>query len=421
SESSGGAADDGGSGGEPAGCSGFACADGQCIENSWHCDQIVDCSSGEDEVDCPGADDDGGGVDPSGGGCNGFACDNGTCIEAGWQCDGYDDCSGAEDELGCGGASGDEGGGDDGGSGCDGFTCDDGSCIDWSWSCDGYVDCAGGEDESGCATVGGGLGLSAQTQAKPDQLGCIVDWTLGGGATGVVAGEVISKSCTAGGVVVGFVSGGGGFAAATVCFAADTVQLDAVLGGITGALTGLVGGVFSCSGDDRATADAALETMAQQGAIPTYEVEAAPATNAKKCGVPTVVPLTGEAQQCTELHDDMKAFETSNAYACNLDIGNIANDAASIAAACDEIRARFDNAATLADKRLAIGEACYDNGYLGPMGNSDYGHQVAWCSVHGAMQKCVEQARHAKLNCELTQTMAQHFPPTGCSDLLACN
>ena len=54
------------------------------------------------------------------------------------------------------------------------------------------------------------------------------------------------------------------------------------------------------------------------------------------------------------------------------------------------------------------------------MGNSDFGHQFAWCGVHEAMQKCVEQANHAKLRCPLTQTMAQHYLPGGCGNVLAC-
>ena len=89
----------------------------------------------------------------------------------------------------------------------------------------------------------------------------------------------------------------------------------------------------------------------------------------------------------------MKAFEQSEPHSCNIDIGNVGNDPASIAAACSEIRKNFDNAAKLADLRLDVGRACYENGNKGPMGNSDFGHQFAWCSVHQAMQRCVTQAQ----------------------------
>lgn len=395
------------------GCDGFACNDGECIAADWRCDQITDCASGEDEQDCaadPGTPD-----APS---CQGFTCNDGACIDAAWQCDDYVDCTGGEDEQNCAPGTG---GGDDGAA-CDGFTCDDGACIEASWQCDDYVDCNGGEDEANCAAAPAPLGLAAapETQAGP-AIDCIAQWTVGGAGAGVVAGELVSKGCAAGGVVVGLATAGGGFAAATVCLGADVVQIDAVVGGISGAVAGLVGGVATCEGNALAEAGAALMSLVTGGAsVPTYQVEASANADAKQCGIPLEVPLSGDEAECSALHDEMKEFDSTKPHSCNVDIGNVGNDAASIAAACDEIRTAFDNAATLADKRLAIGEQCYDNGKVGPMGSSDFGHQFAWCSVHQAMQRCLTQAQHPKLACELSQTMAQHFLPGGCENVLAC-
>lgn len=410
--------------GDAGGCAGFTCNDGACIDASWRCDAITDCTGGEDEADCGGGQGSGGGGSDGGGqACGGFTCDDGTCIDASWQCDGYTDCAGAEDESGCGGGGGSSGGGDGGGgdgSSC-GFTCDDGSCIDGAWLCDGYVDCSGGEDESGCAARGSDLGLAAAPHVQRGALSCVATWTAGGAGTGALAGETISKACEGGGVIVGFVSGGTGFAAATVCFAADAVQLDAVVGGIIGALTGLVGGVANCEGSIFDEAAGALGNLLSSSSIPTYNVQANGTTAEKKCGVPVAVALSGDAAECMELHDDMKEWESTRPHDCSVDIGNLPKDAASIAAACTEIRKNFSNALELAEKRLAIGQKCYANGNQGPMGSSDFGHQVAWCNVRQSMQNCVDLARHPKLNCELTQTMAQHFLPAGCDDLIACN
>ncbi|MBK6922307.1 MAG: hypothetical protein IPH07_33255 [Deltaproteobacteria bacterium] len=424
--SAGGSGSDGG--GDPSGglgCSGFSCNDGQCIDASWRCDAITDCSGGEDEANCG---NDGGNGSGGGGDCSGFACNDGSCIDASWQCDGYSDCSGGEDESGCGGSGGDPSGGDpsggdpSGGDSCDGFRCDDGLCVEWSWVCDGYADCAVSEDESGCSVdADASLGLTQPPRVQEGPaLDCIAKWTVGGGAAGAAAGEAISKACEGGGVVVGLATGGGGFAAATVCFAGDVTQIDAVVGGIFGAVAGLVGGIASCEGDALAEAGSALQAVLSVGSIPTYKVEASGTTETKRCGIPVDVPLSGDQADCDQRHSTMKQFEQNEPHSCDIDIGNVGNDAASIAAACSEIRKNFDNAAKLADLRLDVGRACYENGDKGPMGNSDFGHQFAWCSVHKAMQRCVTQANHAKLKCDLTQTMAQHFLPAGCENVLAC-
>ena len=390
--------------GDPAegGCTGFACNDGTCIDAAWKCDGVDDCAQGEDEAGCPGGDV-----------CTGFECNDGKCISSTWKCDGITDCDGGEDEADC-----PNGGGD---PACTGFECNDGTCIDANWTCDGIVDCPDGEDEAGCQASMPGGSFSTPTRTAQGALSCIASWTYSSARVGAQVGKVISSSCTAGGAIVGLKTAGTGFAAATVCYAANKTQVDTVLGGILGAVTGLVGGVWYCEGDAFAEATDAIDVLLSTGTLPTFVVQDGESdVIAMKCGVPVKVPPSGDEAQCKMLHDDMKDFASSHAHHCDIDVGAVGNDPAAVEAACADIRRRFENAAEVAERRLEIGERCYDNGNLGPMGNSDYGHQVQWCSVHRAMEKCVEQARHPKLNCDLTQTMQQHFKPTGCGNLLSC-
>jgi hypothetical protein len=393
-------------------CDGFACNDGLCIDAHWQCDGIVDCAGGEDEAGCPGGDDGGDGAD----GCDGFQCNDGKCISPNWVCDDIVDCAGGEDEAGCGG-------GDGGDPACTGFECDDGKCIDASWVCDGIVDCAGGEDEAACSHSAPAPTLGTAPRTSESALACIAAWTGAGAGAGALAAKAVSSSCASGGVVVGFVSGGSGFAAATVCFGANVSNADSIVGGILGAVSGLVGGVWSCEGNALAEAGAALEHLLSTGTIPTFQVEHAEGDQADttKCGVPAHVDRANHAE-CGPLYEDMKEFGWVHDTSCNdVNVAQIPDDPAAIAAACSDIRRRFSNAAEYADRRLQVGSLCYPNGNEGPMGNSDYGHQVQWCQVHRSMQKCVEKARHPKLDCSLTQTMAQHSQPTGCENLLACN
>ncbi len=253
--------------------------------------------------------------------------------------------------------------------------------------------------------------------------GCIVTWTVTGGAAGAAAAEVATKACEGGGLVAGFVTGGGGFAAAAVCGAADVAFVDTVAGGLIGALGGLVGSVYFCEGGVRDQATSLFESLvgSDPDSIPTYEVQ--PATGAKKCGIPLEVPLSGNAETCSDLHDEMKEFGFTHPHECSVDFGNLGNDPQVLADTCEDIKRRFANASSLADKRLEIGDACYDNGDAGPMGSSDFGHQVAWCSVHRSMANCVAQAKHPKLaaaGCSLTQTMKNYGDPTGCNNVLSC-
>jgi hypothetical protein len=146
---------DGDAGAGESGCADnqFACSDGACIPEDWRCDgEYEDCTGGEDEADCDGAEA------PTGCAADEFTCSDGACIPGAWKCDGeYEDCTGGEDEADCGG----NGGGEEdppGSGGCEAgqWACSDGACIPGAWQCDGYSDCAGGEDEDGCDAGGGG-------------------------------------------------------------------------------------------------------------------------------------------------------------------------------------------------------------------------------------------------------------------------
>ena len=69
----------------------FQCYNGQCIPGSWECDDIVDCSRGEDEQDCYS-------------GCqyDEWQCAGGDeCIPHNWICDNYTDCWDGSDEMNC--------------------------------------------------------------------------------------------------------------------------------------------------------------------------------------------------------------------------------------------------------------------------------------------------------------------------------
>ncbi len=199
----------------------------------------------------------------------GFECADGTCIDASWECDGINDCSVAEDESNCG-------------ESCSGHTCGDGTCIQADWVCDAFVDCNDGSDEAACGIAQQNFDFAGQRgPAKLDGT-CVFTSTATGAVTGAAAAEVISTSCVAGGVLVGVASAptgagaAGGFGVAAVCGVADVSQIDAIAGGLAGAVTGLVGGVTFCDGGIVDQANSFIDWLwgNEPQSIPVYTIQA---------------------------------------------------------------------------------------------------------------------------------------------------
>ncbi|XP_068154728.1 basement membrane-specific heparan sulfate proteoglycan core protein [Drosophila tropicalis] len=114
----------------------FRCRNGECISLDKHCDNVSDCSEGEDEnEDCAAA-------------CSAmeYQCRDGTrCISSSQQCDGHPDCSDGDDEEHCDGSGYDE-------DECrfNEFRCGTGECIPMRQVCDNIYDCADNSDELNC-------------------------------------------------------------------------------------------------------------------------------------------------------------------------------------------------------------------------------------------------------------------------------
>ncbi|MGH1342486.1 MAG: hypothetical protein ACRBN8_13080 [Nannocystales bacterium] len=239
-----------------------------------------------DEPEEPEEPSDDPGEEPPGGsgevpeGCDGFECADGTCIAVNWECDGEADCGAAEDEANCEGS-------------CSGHTCGDGVCIQADWVCDTWVDCADGSDEAACGVAEHELDLEGARAPALLDTSCVFSATASSAAAGVVAAEIITKSCTAGGVVVGIAtspSGAGavgGFGVAAVCGATDLSQVDAVVGGVVGAVGGLVGGVTFCDGGVVDQANTFINWLwgTEPEAIPVYKLDALPTADEEGAGL----------------------------------------------------------------------------------------------------------------------------------------
>ncbi|KAL4234253.1 lipoprotein receptor-related protein 5 [Mactra antiquata] len=120
----------------------FKCDDGQyqcqgpvqrCISASQFCDGVGNCPNNDDESDCKS-------TCPS----NMLTCTNGNCVPANKICDGSMDCPDNADENECAQL------------GCPGnqFRCSDGNCVNASQLCDATNNCINNEDEAFCPARG---------------------------------------------------------------------------------------------------------------------------------------------------------------------------------------------------------------------------------------------------------------------------
>ncbi|CAH1233765.1 LRP1 [Branchiostoma lanceolatum] len=162
-----------------------------CVPNGWICDELTDCSDGQDEHGCvqgvpkhcfftcrnkvtclptthledghqdcaDGEDERPGDVEEALGrrwGSCGYSCasvyGNASCVPDAFSCDGDADCWEEEDEQDCAKGRTDD---------CPTFFCGIRSspdfvyCVHSHLICDGYPDCAAGEDEQGCGNADG--------------------------------------------------------------------------------------------------------------------------------------------------------------------------------------------------------------------------------------------------------------------------
>ena len=115
----------------------FKCRNNVCIWDSWLCDGVKDCSTGEDELNCKF------GIRNCSEGQ--FECVHiAGCIPNQLVCDGNNDCSDMSDEWGCKSVV------PSSTSICNGFLCKTGECIESYKRCNHRTDCFDNSDEEDC-------------------------------------------------------------------------------------------------------------------------------------------------------------------------------------------------------------------------------------------------------------------------------
>lgn len=118
----------------------FRCRSGQCVSQSFVCDEDSDCDDSSDEASCP--------VPTCSPGA--FQCNNSVCVPRLWACDGDADCADGSDEWPQNCPSGT---GHNQQTVCKNheFLCGNGDCIPGTWRCDGGFDCSDRSDEDNCS------------------------------------------------------------------------------------------------------------------------------------------------------------------------------------------------------------------------------------------------------------------------------